>query len=288
VKEEAEMDEETIQRKVTDAAADAWLLVEVVGDTVRITGAGLSATLGDGGRSLDPGAAGPIELPVDQAERIVVMPPASAAPPTTPIALGDLADLAVDPVLVREPGSYPGSLQTVKIDARVPAVRPVQSTRGGASAGEQAAGSSDGRMRAALCPSGHVNPPERSHCRLCGAAVGPELVDVESPILGRVVAPDGRAVPLLGTVLVGRSPSGAAGEATLTVPSRLGDVSRTHVELRASGWTVFARDVSRNGTILRRPGVAPTRLAPGEPTALAAGDQLDLGDGVALRLEDLP
>lgn len=268
--------------------ADAWLLVEVTGDTVRLTGSGgLTASLGEGDRTVDPGVVGPTEVPLNEADRMVLSVTSTAAPPTTPIAVDELAEIGESPArpLVSEPGSYPESLQTVKIDARVASVRPMPSSAPPSDGGENA---SAGQVRAALCPSGHVNPPGRKHCRVCQERVGSELVDIEPPILGRVVAPDGRSIPLLGKVLVGRSPSASAGEATLAVSSRLGDVSRTHVEVFTDGWTVYARDVSRNGTILRREGIAPTRLARDEPIALLSDDQLDLGDAVTLRIEDVP
>src|SRR5690606_14663075 len=136
------------------------------------------------------------------------------AAPTTPISVDEKA--AAEQTLIREPGNYPGSLQTVKIDARVASVRPMPSTAEAKT--DDSARAEGGMMPAALCPSGHVNPPGRPRCRICGAHVGTELVEVEAPILGRVVAPGGRSVPLLGTVLIGRSPSGSAGETTLAIP----------------------------------------------------------------------
>jgi len=101
----------------------------------------------------------------------------------------------------------------------------------------------------------------------------------------------GLVVPLDRTVLVGRAPQVgrvAAREMPrlVTVPSPQQDISRTHAEVRQEGEHVVVTDLdSLNGTHVSRPGVAARRLRPGEPTVLAPGDVVDLGDGLTFTAE---
>jgi len=104
-------------------------------------------------------------------------------------------------------------------------------------------------------------------------------------------AATGLVVPLDRTVLVGRAPQ--VGRVTakdlprlVTVPSPQLDISRTHAEVRQEGEHVVVTDLeSLNGVRVTRPGTAPRRLHPGEPTVVARGEVVDLGDGVTFTVE---
>jgi pSer/pThr/pTyr-binding forkhead associated (FHA) protein len=74
----------------------------------------------------------------------------------------------------------------------------------------------------------------------------------------------------------------------VTVPSPQQDISRSHLEITLEGWHVLLADLNTtNGTTLLRPGQSPRRLHPGEPTLMADGDSIDMGDGVTLTFAGL-
>lgn len=114
------------------------------------------------------------------------------------------------------------------------------------------------------------------------------------PTQGRVRLSSGQVVELERPVVIGRRPrstraSGAELPTLVAVESPEGDISRSHVEIRAEGEHVLVTDLATtNGTVLHRGGQDPVRLHPGEPTMVVSGDVLDLGDGVTVTFEDLP
>lgn len=122
------------------------------------------------------------------------------------------------------------------------------------------------------------------------------VADVPSrrPATGRVRLSSGQVVELERPVVIGRRPrspraSGAELPTLIAVESPEGDISRSHVEIRAEGEHVLVTDLATtNGTVLRRVGQDPVRLHPSEPTMVVTGDVLDLGDGVTVTFEDLP
>lgn len=64
------------------------------------------------------------------------------------------------------------------------------------------------------------------------------------------------------------------------VPSPLGEVSATHLELRQEGSTIVVTDLrSTNGTLVLVRGRAPLTLRPGESVVVLAGTVVDIGDG---------
>lgn len=111
------------------------------------------------------------------------------------------------------------------------------------------------------------------------------------PVVARLRLSTGLVVPLDRTVLVGRAPQ--VGRVTarelprlVTVPSPTLDVSRTHAEVRLEGEHVVVTDLeSLNGVRVLRPGAPARRLHPGEPTVLAPGETVDLGDGVTFTVD---
>lgn len=119
-------------------------------------------------------------------------------------------------------------------------------------------------------------------------------VPARQPSRGRVRLSSGQTIELERPVIIGRRPrstraSGADLPTLVAVESPEGDISRSHVEIRAEGEHVLVVDLATtNGTVLRRSGHDPVRLHPNEPTMVVTGDVLDLGDGVTVTFEDLP
>lgn len=147
---------------------------------------------------------------------------------------------------------------------------------------------------ARLCNNGHANPPTRSVCASCGAAITAEAREVGRPRLGRMHISTGEVVDLDHSLIIGRQPSvsrvlGGVMPKLLQVQSSSGDISRSHVEVRLDGWDVMLVDLkATNGTVLVREGQPPRRLAQGEEALLVAGDIAELGDGISLLFEGLP
>lgn len=72
------------------------------------------------------------------------------------------------------------------------------------------------------------------------------------------------------------------------VPSPLGEVSSTHLELRQVGAMVVATDLgSTNGTQVRLPGSAPVRLRQGESIVVTPGSLIEIGDGNVIEIHSL-
>jgi hypothetical protein len=92
---------------------------------------------------------------------------------------------------------------------------------------------------------------------------------------------------------LGRKPSGpriSTGTAPrlVRVPSPLGEVSSTHLELRQVGTVVIATDLgSTNGTQVRQPGSAPVRLRQGESVVVTPGSLIEIGDGNVIEIHSL-
>lgn len=119
------------------------------------------------------------------------------------------------------------------------------------------------------------------------------LAAARPPAPGRLRLSTGQAVTLDRTVVIGRRPRSTRVTGTdlphlVAVDSPQGDISRSHLELRVEGDAIVATDLrTTNGTTLRRPGVDPVRLHPGEGTVVVHGDVLDLGDGILVSIEEM-
>ena len=143
------------------------------------------------------------------------------------------------------------------------------------------------------CFFGHPNPPVRMACAQCGGGLSPHAELVTRPSLGRVEVSTGESVDLSVTIIVGRFPQAQTtgspvAQRLVTVPSPSQDISRSHLEIRLDGWHVLLVDLDTvNGTSLLRAGQPPRRLRPLEPTLVAEGDVVDLGDGITLSFCDL-
>ncbi|MHA7306147.1 FHA domain-containing protein [Arthrobacter sp. TMN-49] len=146
---------------------------------------------------------------------------------------------------------------------------------------------------ARVCPNGHANPPSRSQCSDCGAAINSEPREVGRPRLGTMHISSGEVVELDHSLIIGRQPSvsrvmGGAMPRLVQVISGNDDISRSHVEVRLDGWDVLLVDLkATNGTVLVREGQAPRRLSQGEQAILLNGDIAELGDGISLLFEGL-
>ena len=135
-------------------------------------------------------------------------------------------------------------------------------------------------------------PPSRSVNPVTATLIA-DLSDVEDAgaesDYGEAVGSDGRRLPILRTVVLGRAPRPLPGEECqlFRVPSPDRGISRSHTAIGVIGGRVHGRDLgSNNGTILLRMGQREP-LATDRWTRLASGDVLDLGEGTTVRLEGL-
>ena len=146
-------------------------------------------------------------------------------------------------------------------------------------------------VRASICPQGHPNPPELRECLICAQPLPGVFSYVRRPALATLTLSTGAAVEVAGDVVIGRAPQVQAGGdphivALVPVASPQHMVSRSHLMLTTSGWSILAQDLgSSNGTVLARPGATPVLLGPGMPTPVFMGDLMDVGDGVTLRID---
>ena len=146
-------------------------------------------------------------------------------------------------------------------------------------------------VRASICPQGHPNPPELRECLICAQPLTGVISYVRRPALATLTLSTGAAVEVAGDVVIGRAPQVQAGGdphivALVPVASPQHMVSRSHLMLTTSGWSVLAQDLgSSNGTVLARPGATPVLLGSGMPTPVFMGDLMDVGDGVTLRID---
>lgn len=110
------------------------------------------------------------------------------------------------------------------------------------------------------------------------------------PPVARVTFSHGLVVDLDRPCVVGRAPSQRPGRGdarTVTVPSPLGEVSATHVEIRPGEGPDVGRVVvvdlgSTNGSVVLRAGQPPLDLLPGVPLVLREEAVIDLGDGATI------
>ena len=146
-------------------------------------------------------------------------------------------------------------------------------------------------VRASICPQGPAHPPAIRDCLTCSQPLTGMFSYVRRPALATLTLSTGAAIEVAGDVVVGRAPQVQRGGdphivALVTVPSPQHMVSRSHLILTTSGWSILAQDLgSSNGTVLARPGATPVLLGSGMPTPVFMGDLMDIGDGVTLRID---
>ena len=109
--------------------------------------------------------------------------------------------------------------------------------------------------------------------------------DTQAPVtvaMLRIRLDDGRDIELDRTVLIGRNPSGHAGEDAAQLipvadPGR--SISKTHLHLLAGNGGVWVTDRnSTNGSAVTTPDGIRTALAAGEPTHVRPGSTVHFGD----------
>jgi hypothetical protein len=136
------------------------------------------------------------------------------------------------------------------------------------------------------CANGHFNDPALRYCQLCGISMA-QLTHVTAlgprPPLGVLLLDDGATFRLDADYVVGRdphrNPAVAAGSRALRVSGSVSGVSRQHLRVSLTGWTVQATDLgSVNGTHVEPPGdSAVRRLDPGVPAEIRPGTRVRFG-----------
>jgi hypothetical protein len=115
---------------------------------------------------------------------------------------------------------------------------------------------------------------------------------VEPPVAfyGFRVGGSSRTVMLDAAAYVGRAPAPprirqGARPRLIRVPSPLGEVSATHLQLEQLGTSVVVTDLrSTNGTRVSVPGRPPHALRPGEAIVVGPGTLVDIGDGNVIEI----
>ncbi|PWN04802.1 hypothetical protein DJ010_04115 [Nocardioides silvaticus] len=115
-----------------------------------------------------------------------------------------------------------------------------------------------------------------------------------SDAVAKLMISDGQQVLVDRVILIGRAPEARRFTSTeqphlVTVPSRLHEISSTHVEVRPGtgadqGAAVVTDMGSTNGTVLVQPGLGPEDLKPGIAVQLVPGAIINLGDGVTIQV----
>jgi hypothetical protein len=115
-----------------------------------------------------------------------------------------------------------------------------------------------------------------------------------SEAVAKLMISDGQQVLVDKVILIGRAPEARRFTSTeqpqlVTVPSRLHEISSTHVEVRPGtgadhGSAVVTDMGSTNGTVLVQPGLGPEDLKPGIAVALVPGSIINLGDGITIQV----
>ncbi|HEX7306191.1 FHA domain-containing protein [Lentzea sp.] len=144
-------------------------------------------------------------------------------------------------------------------------------------------------VRAKRCPQGHLSSDYAVHCRVCEVPLPhQDAAMLTMPVLGLLRLSNGDTIALDRDVVLGRDPSGDRRGANLVQVGRENDteISRTHADVRLSGWDVLVRDLgSTNGTTISRPGCPPEKLAPHIEQFLTPGTRVTLGDQVHFTFE---
>ncbi|HEY0238154.1 MAG TPA: FHA domain-containing protein, partial [Friedmanniella sp.] len=160
-----------------------------------------------------------------------------------------------------------------------------------AASDEPPAGAGGARVPAVICSWGHPNPPGAARCRVCTGLIPTQPPQsVPTPVLAVLRSSNGQTVDMVGSVLVGRAPSRDRARVEdptlLTVTSPSHDISRTHLEVFASGWDVGVTDLhSTNGTVLVAPDGSIRTMDPGETAIVELGTSLELADGISVLID---
>ena len=146
-------------------------------------------------------------------------------------------------------------------------------------------------VEAVFCAWGHPNRPGAGRCRVCSGLIPVQPPrEIAPPVLALLRASNGETAEVVGSVLVGRAPARDRARVPdpdlLTVNSPSHDISRTHLEVSASGWDVAVTDLnSTNGTVLVAPNGSMRTMGSGETSTVALGTSLELADGISVLID---
>lgn len=114
------------------------------------------------------------------------------------------------------------------------------------------------------------------------------------PPVARLQISDGQSVVVDRVVIIGRAPEARRFNPSeqpllVSVPSRLHEISSTHIEIRPGtgadhGSAVVTDMGSTNGTVLTQPGLPAEPLKPGVAVQLIPGAVINLGDGITIQV----
>ncbi len=199
--------------------------------------------------------------PVPQAERMQPAgdPTSLSVPFRSVVLAGASAPASVTPLPVADPPKS-GELSRIELDAgRV-------------------------EVEGIVCQRGHFNNPNAANCMVCGVSMlhlTHNRVKGPRPTLGFIVFDDGATFGLDRSYVIGREPVPSADSSPelLILHDNNETLSRTHAELRLTGWAVELVDLeSTNGTyIWDQTFERWNQLAPGHPVELNTGDTVALG-----------
>lgn len=147
-----------------------------------------------------------------------------------------------------------------------------------------------GGVLVVTCLNGHPNEPGARLCRICMGPVDSSRAQrMPRPELAAVHTTQGQFAEVGEGVIIGRAPDpakGPAGATVLRVTSPSNDISRSHLLVTTSGWSVHVTDLnSTNGTTVLPVSGQPFALREGDSVVVELGTVLDLGDGVSVRIE---
>ncbi|MCW2131394.1 RDD family protein [Arthrobacter sp. VKM Ac-2550] len=185
-------------------------------------------------------------------------------------------------------GSTPSGTPAVSSPAGTPADMPaVQDTHAAPVAAAPAAPgapeSAPGSSAPTQAPPSHVDD-EFAFTRIREAAPAPTDVagSGQEPAGLNIRFDDGREVAIGSSALIGRNPAAAAGEEVdqlIDFADLDRSVSKTHLELRVEGGTVWVNDRnSTNGTAVTGSDGVRQQLVPGAPVAAKSGATVEFGD----------
>ena len=227
----------------------------------------------------------PPEAPVQAVPAVhaAPLPPVTPSAPSAPAALGPAAParVAFDPALV-DP--------TFAEMTVVPTLEPEPVALELTGPDVAALVDDDDRYGSTVLSTSLVEIRRQMNDREPEALPGPFPVPAV-PRVHKIRMSSGLLVPLDRAVLIGRAPVVSRVAARdlprlVTVVSPNQDISRTHAQVHTDGEDVLVTDLnSTNGMLLTEAGHPPRRLRSGEPTPIAPGALVDLGDGVTFTLE---
>jgi hypothetical protein len=145
-------------------------------------------------------------------------------------------------------------------------------------------------VHAVSCPSGHLNPPSASACRMCALPIADRSARTEPrPQLGALRFSTGQIAVVDGPLLIGRNPPSGAeldGERATAVAIDDSEISRYHLALHVADWYVSVEDQgSMNGTVVRAPGKPDQTLRPFERVQVVVGTVVDVGGAISFRYD---